>query len=123
MPLGEAEWSLGQRQRGLAHLQQADARMEQWLPQRHPQRLRTRLVLAAAQAESGDPVARTILPQLADLPPSDGEPRKLAWVARAQLARLDCRGQQAARGSDTRQQLRMQMAEARRRSAYAAWNA
>ncbi|PZO63152.1 MAG: hypothetical protein DI635_09255 [Pseudoxanthomonas suwonensis] len=95
----------------------------QWLPQRHPQRLRTGLVLAAAQAESGDPAARTILPQLADLPPSDGEPRKLAWVARAQLARLDCRGQQAVRGSDTRQQLRMQMAEARRRSAYAAWNA
>lgn len=50
----------------------------QWLPQRHPQRLRTGLVLAAAQAESGDPAARTILPQLADLPPSDGEPRKLA---------------------------------------------
>lgn len=86
--------------------------MVQLLPQRHPQRLRTRLVLAAAQAESGDPAARTILQQLADLPPNDGEQRKLAWLARAQLARLDCRGQQAARGSDTRQQLPTQMAEA-----------
>ena len=110
--LGETEWSLGRRQAALAHLQQADARMAQLLPQQHPQRLRVQLALSAAQAESGNATASATLRQLANLPASDGEQQKLGWLARAHLARLDCTNDRVAAGRETRGQLRTQMAVA-----------
>ena len=90
--VGEVEAARGNREAALAALRRAVALTSASYGPAHPPTRSAELSLAQLEAGIGTEGAMTRLDQLAALPESDAELRKIAWRARASAAGLRCHG-------------------------------
>lgn len=90
--LGLVELSLGDHDRGMAHLAQAVTLTRNGYGSTHPNTREAELTLARQQALDGDDSALTRLDALAGLSQTDLDLRRTAWRAQAYAAQLRCHG-------------------------------
>ncbi|MDI9238206.1 protein kinase [Lysobacter sp. LF1] len=90
--LGLIELSLGDHDRGMAHLAQAVTLTRNGYGSTHPRTREAELTLARQQALDGDDSALTRLDALAGLSQTDLDLRRTAWRAQAYAAQLRCHG-------------------------------
>lgn len=90
--LGEVNAALGNTDAARSQLRQALALARQGYGVAHPHTRRCALSLARFEATQGDAAALQELQRLGQLPETDIELRKVAWLARAYYAGLTCHG-------------------------------
>lgn len=95
--LGATNAALGNRAAARPQLLQALALTQEGYGATHPHTRRSALSLARYDAGQGDASALQQLQRLGELPETDVELRKVAWLARAYFAQLTCHGPQRAR--------------------------